>query len=75
MDYPIETCREPDGRWMATVPRIPGLIVYEQTREDVLITARKLFAILRDDAVGHDGRLLAFYPGRIPESLHPLSAD
>jgi hypothetical protein len=66
MDYPIETGREPDGRWTAKMPRIPGLVVYEHSREGALAAARKLSAILRNEAMRHDRRILAFYPGSLP---------
>jgi hypothetical protein len=52
--------------------RIPGLVVYGETREDVLVSARKVLAILRDDGMQGDTRILAFHPGQIPDSYRPL---
>ena len=69
MDYPIETGREPNGSWVATMPRFPGWVVYGQSREEALVTARKLFAILLHDGMRPDGRILAFHPGRIQTPL------
>jgi len=66
MGYPIEACREPDGRWVATMHRIPGLVVYGESRHDALGSARKLSAILREESMGGDGRILAFHPRPIP---------
>jgi hypothetical protein len=63
MEYPIEACCAPDGRWVATLPRIPGLIVYGESRQDAMSSARKLGAILREDCAGGDGKILAFRPG------------
>jgi hypothetical protein len=71
MDYSIDAVREPDGRWVATLPHIPGLVVYEQSQEEVLDSARKLSAILLGEDMGGGGRILAFYPGQIPESARP----
>ena len=36
MGHPIKASREPDGRWVATMTRIPGLVVYGESREDAL---------------------------------------
>ena len=71
MEHPIEACCEPDGRWVATTERIPGLVVYGESREDALASARKLSAILRSEGLRSGGRILAFHPGRIPESFRP----
>ena len=32
----IETEREDDGRWIAEVPDLPGVMVYGPTREDAI---------------------------------------
>ena len=32
----IEVEQEDDGRWLAEVPDIPGVLVYGQTREEVI---------------------------------------
>jgi hypothetical protein len=67
----IETSHQTDGRWVTTVPALPGLQIYEYSHEDSLATARKLTAILlleggRQEQSDH--RILVFYPGRIPDS-------
>lgn len=36
MSYTIETEREDDGRWIAEVPELPGVIVYGSTREEAI---------------------------------------
>lgn len=66
MDHPIEASRASDGRWVATMSRIPDLVVYGDSREDALVSARKLSAILRHEGLQGDGRILAFHPWRIP---------
>ena len=71
MDHPIEASRVPDGRWVATMSRIPGLVVYGESREDALVSARKLSAILRNEGARGDGRILAFHPWRLPDSARP----
>jgi predicted RNase H-like HicB family nuclease len=71
MDHPIETSRQPDGRWVATVSQIPGLAAFGQSQVEVLIRARQVCAILLDEDVQRDEGILAIYPGEIPGSSQP----
>jgi predicted RNase H-like HicB family nuclease len=34
MDFSIEFEREDDGRWIAEVPELPGVMVYGSTRDE-----------------------------------------
>jgi predicted RNase H-like HicB family nuclease len=68
MVYHIETSREPDGRWVAKVPALEGLQVYGHSQEETLVEARKLSAMLLYEGNQRDQRILAFYPGRLPDS-------
>lgn len=34
MDFSIEFEREDDGRWIAEVPELPGVMVYGATRDE-----------------------------------------
>jgi predicted RNase H-like HicB family nuclease len=66
----VETCCDPDGGWVAKVPELPGLQIYEHSQEDALATARRLTAILllaSEQEEQKDQRILAFYPGNAPE--------
>lgn len=38
----IEIEREDDGRWIAEVPDLPGVMVYGTTRQDALVKAEAL---------------------------------
>jgi len=38
----IETEREQDGRWIAQVPELPGVMVYSATREEAIAKAEVL---------------------------------
>jgi predicted RNase H-like HicB family nuclease len=42
MNYTIETEQEDDGRWIAEVMELSGVIVYGQTREDAIQRAEIL---------------------------------
>jgi predicted RNase H-like HicB family nuclease len=67
----IETSHEPDGGWIAKVPELPGFQIYGYSQGETLATARKLTAMLLDGNDRHemnDQRILAFYPGRVPDS-------
>lgn len=34
MNFEIEISREEDGRWIAEIPSLPGVVVYGATREE-----------------------------------------
>ena len=38
----IETDCEADGRWIAEIPSLPGVLVYGATREDAIAKAKAL---------------------------------
>ncbi len=38
----IEVEREDDGRWIAEVPELPGVMVYGQTREEAIFRVKAL---------------------------------
>jgi predicted RNase H-like HicB family nuclease len=38
----IEIEREDDGRWIAEIPDLPGVMVYAATREEAIVKVRAL---------------------------------
>lgn len=40
--YTVETEREDDGRWIAEVTDLPGVVAYGQTREEAVRRAQAL---------------------------------
>ena len=42
MDLRIETELEEDGRWIAEVPQLPGVLAYEATAEEAATKAETL---------------------------------
>lgn len=42
MQLEIELDREVDGRWIAGVPDLPGVIVYGDTRQEAIVKAKVL---------------------------------
>ncbi len=49
----IEIDREDDGRWIAEVPDLPGVVVYGQSREEAIARVKALaLRVLAD----HSGR-------------------
>ncbi|MEZ4524654.1 MAG: type II toxin-antitoxin system HicB family antitoxin [Desulfobacterales bacterium] len=42
MNFSIETEQETDGRWIADIPEIPGVMTYGQSREQALVRVRAL---------------------------------
>ena len=53
MSIPIEFEREDDGRWLAEVPDLPGVLAYDQTREEADAAARALALRVLADRVAH----------------------
>ena len=49
MPLTIEIEREADGRWIAEVPELPGVLAYGQTRQEAIDRIRALcFRVLAD---------------------------
>ena len=42
----VEFSREDDGRWIADIPALPGVTVYERTRRQALASAEALCGVL-----------------------------
>ena len=42
MKYPIEHEREEDGRWLAEVPELPGVLAYGATADEAMAKAEVL---------------------------------
>ena len=42
MNYTIEAELEDDGRWLAEVPQLPGVLAYGTTREEAMSRAQVL---------------------------------
>ena len=49
----VETEREEDGRWIAEVPALPGVMVYGTTREEALAKVEALALRVLADRVEH----------------------
>ena len=49
----IEIEREEDGRWIAEVPDLPGVMVYGQSREDVIAKVEMLALRVIADRLEH----------------------
>lgn len=42
MDFSIECGREDDGRWLAEVPQLPGVLAYGATADEAMARAEVL---------------------------------
>lgn len=42
MNYTIESEREDDGRWLAEITQLPGVMAYGATQEDVIAKVEAL---------------------------------
>ena len=42
MNYSVEVEHETDGRWMAEVPELPGVLAYAATSDEAVVKAETL---------------------------------
>jgi predicted RNase H-like HicB family nuclease len=49
----IEIEREKDGRWIAEVPDLPGVLVYGKTREEAIVKVQSLALRVIADRLDH----------------------
>jgi len=49
----IEIEREDDGRWIAEVPELPGVMAYGQSRDEALAKAKALALRVIADRLDH----------------------
>jgi predicted RNase H-like HicB family nuclease len=55
MPFTLEVQQEDDGRWIAEVPELPGVLVYGQTRQEAMDRAQVLAErVLADRKVSGD---------------------
>ena len=53
MNFTVETEQEPDGRWIAEVAEIPGVMKYGATREQAIAQAEALALRVLADRIEH----------------------
>ncbi len=56
MQLTVETEREVDGRWIAEVPQLPGVMVYGGTREAAITQAEVLALRVFAENIESDGQ-------------------
>jgi predicted RNase H-like HicB family nuclease len=68
----LEIDRETDGRWIAEVPDLPGVLAYGATRQDAIAKAQALALRVLADRLDHGEaipELTARHTGLRPEDL------
>ena len=53
MDYSLEITQETDGRWIAEVPELPGVLAYGATSDEAMIMANILALRVIADRLEH----------------------
>ncbi len=53
MNLTIELDREEDGRWIAEVPQLPGVMCYGQTRDEAIARVKALALRVFADRLEH----------------------
>jgi predicted RNase H-like HicB family nuclease len=56
MNLSIESEQEEDGRWLAEVPQLPGVLAYGVTRDEALAKAQVLALRVLADRLEHGER-------------------
>jgi predicted RNase H-like HicB family nuclease len=54
MNLTLECDREDDGRWLAEVPELPGVLTYGRTREEAMAKAEALALRVIADRLEHE---------------------
>jgi predicted RNase H-like HicB family nuclease len=67
----IEIERESDGRWIAEIPDLPGVMSYGQTREEAVAKAKALALRVLADRLEHDEEVPEL--GGIGRDMRPKS--
>ena len=70
MKLTIETEREEDGRWIAEVPELPGVMVYGTTREEAVAQAEVLALRVLAENIEENGptEAVEVRPASVPSS-------
>jgi predicted RNase H-like HicB family nuclease len=53
MKFTVESEQEEDGRWLAEVLELPGVMVYGQTKQEALAKAQALALRVLAERLGH----------------------
>jgi len=53
MTLTLELDRESDGRWIAEIPVLPGVLAYGQTRDQAIASAKALALHVLADRIEH----------------------
>ena len=53
MNFTVETEQETDGRWIAGVPQLPGVLAYGSTQEEALAKVQALALRVLADRLEH----------------------
>jgi predicted RNase H-like HicB family nuclease len=54
LNFTIEHEREEDGRWLAEVPELPGVLAYGKTRDEAMAKAEVLALRVLADRLEHN---------------------
>lgn len=55
MELSLQVEQESDGRWIAEVPQLPGVIVYGESRADAISKAQVLALRVLAEGIEHSG--------------------
>jgi predicted RNase H-like HicB family nuclease len=64
MPLTIEVEQEEDGRWLAEVPELPGVLSYGQTRQEAIDRVQALSLRVLADRLDHGEPMPPFHKGK-----------
>lgn len=67
MRFDIQYEQEDDGRWLAEVTELPGVLVYGRTLDEALAKAQALALRVLADRLEHGGQRVGFAQDRFVE--------
>jgi predicted RNase H-like HicB family nuclease len=65
-DLKVEFDRETDGRWIADIPALPGVMVYGRTRKQALAAVEALALRVMADRLEHGEAVLREITASLP---------
>ena len=78
MDLDVELEQEEDGRWIGSVPELPGMLAYGETRDEAMTAAQTLAERVIADRIEHgeDDEPISLQPPsrRPPARRSPLAS-
>jgi len=75
MSFAIEIDREKDGRWIAEIPDLPGVMVYGESRDEAICKVKALALRVIAERIEHGEPVVDLAPIFPLAEKHETAAD